>query len=122
MDDALETCPDFTATGQYPRSCPSFDQLGFRVPFVVVSPFAKPHYVSHTLGDHTSLMALVEKRFLGTSGKKHLSLTGRDARADTLEDLFDFDGSPSLNTPLPTAPAPSPSDEGCGSASGTFVD
>jgi phospholipase C len=123
MDDALETCPGFTPDGPYPRSCPSFDQYGFRVPFIAVSPFAKPHYVSHTLGDHTSLVALVEKRFLSENGKKHLALAGRDARADTLEDLFDFDASPSLDTVLPSAPAPSPDDLGCsGSPSGAFVD
>jgi phospholipase C len=115
MDDAASTCPDFTPTGTYPRTCPAFDQYGFRVPFIVVSPFAKPHYVSHTLGDHTSLVALVEKRFLASAGrgKHHPALTLRDASADTLEDLFDFDRSPSLDATIPTAPPPSASDEGC---------
>lgn len=113
MDDAAETCSTFSPVAPYPRSCPSFDQYGFRVPFIVVSPFAKPQYVSHTLGDHTSLVALIEKRFMSDGGKRHPALTLRDARADTLEDLFDFDTSPSLNVVLPTAPAPSPSDEGC---------
>ncbi len=115
MEDALETCPAFTTTAPYPRTCPAFDQYGFRVPFIAVSPFAKPHYVSHQLGDHTSLLALVEKRFLSpTHGKRHPALTRRDAVADTLEDLFDFDGSPSLDTTIPSAPPPSPSDQGCG--------
>src|SRR5437868_1513219 len=68
MADAAATCPGFTPTGQYPGSCPNFNQYGFRVPFMVVSPFAKPHYVSHTLGDHTSLVALVEKRFMSDGG------------------------------------------------------
>jgi phospholipase C len=126
MDDALSTCPSFTPTGAYPRSCPSFDQYGFRVPFMVVSPFAKPHYVSHTLGDHTSLVALIEKRFMsrGGGGRRYPTLTTRDARADTLEDLFDFDHAPSLNAAIPTAPPPSPDDEGCGSGSpsAAFVD
>lgn len=116
MSDALETCAAFTPTGRYPRSCPGFDQYGFRVPFIVVSPFAKPHYVSHTLGDHTSLTALVEKRFMshGGGGRGYQALTQRDANADTLEDLFDFDRSPSLQAVVPPAPAPSPTDEGCG--------
>ena len=123
MDDALATCPGFTPTGPYPKSCPNFNQYGFRVPFIAVSPFAKQHYVSHTLGDHTSLVALVEKRFMnhGGGGKQYPSLTLRDARADTLEDLFDFDRSPSLDAQIPTAPPPSPDDEGCGSPSGSFV-
>src|SRR6185295_18752873 len=33
--------------------------------------------------------------------------------ADTLEDLFDFTNSPSLNTTFAMAPAPSPTDPGC---------
>jgi phospholipase C len=123
MDDAASTCAAFTPTGRYPTSCPSFNQYGFRVPFIVVSPFAKPHYVSHTLGDHTSLVALVEKRFMsdGQPGRGYPSLTERDAAADTLEDLFDFDHSPSLNAPIPAAPPESSTDAGCGSPSGAFL-
>jgi phospholipase C len=53
--DAQSLCPalEQNPTGPYPEDCASFDQLGFRVPLLVVSPFAKPHYVSHTIGDHT---------------------------------------------------------------------
>jgi phospholipase C len=90
----------------------------------VVSPFAKQHYVSHTLGDHTSLVALVEKRFMNHGGgsQQYPSLTLRDANASTLEDLFDFDQAPSRNATIPPAPPSSPADEGCGgSPSGAFV-
>jgi phospholipase C len=38
--------------------------LGVRVPLIAVSPFAKPHYVSHRVTDHTSFLALIERRFL----------------------------------------------------------
>jgi phospholipase C len=87
-----------------------FNQLGVRVPLTAISPFSKPHYVSHTVGDHTSLIGLIERRFLGGA-----HLTARDANANTLEDLFDFDDSPSLSTTLPaTPPAASPTDPGCG--------
>ncbi len=110
--EALSLCPALAQTpaGQYPESCPSFDQLGFRVPFVVVSPFARPHYVSHTIADHTALLAFIEERFLSdqtTGGKgSRLHLTLRDQYADPLEDLFDFDNAPSLNTPLIEAQPP----------------
>src|SRR5581483_9622546 len=40
QSDAANICPAFTPTGPYPANCADFDQLGFRVPFVVVSPFA----------------------------------------------------------------------------------
>lgn len=35
-------------------------QLGFRVPFIVVSPFAKENYVSNTVLNHLSLLAFIE--------------------------------------------------------------
>ncbi len=105
VNDAIALCPALSAdpTGPYPLTCASFDQLGFRVPFLAVSPFSKPHYVSHTTGDHTSILALIEKRFLPAGSH----LTARDQNASTLEDLFDFDGSPSLATPIGQAAPPS---------------
>jgi len=114
--DAARLCPAFALnpTGPYPAECATFDQLGFRVPFLVISPFAKPGYVSHTVGDHTSLLAFIEKRFLSTgddatSGgddEGHLHLTRRDQHASALEDMFDFNNSPSLNTMLTQASPP----------------
>jgi phospholipase C len=82
-------------TGPYPPACPNFDQLGFRVPFMAVSPFSKPRYVSHVVADHTSMLAFIERRF----GLAPLTL--RDENASTLEDLFDFDSAPSRLSPVP---------------------
>ncbi|HUL60500.1 MAG TPA: alkaline phosphatase family protein [Anaeromyxobacteraceae bacterium] len=110
--DAASICPGFTPTGTYPWYCPSFDQLGFRVPFIAVSPFAKPHHVSHQVADHTSLLAFIEKRFLSAGGTPS-HLTARDRYASTLEDLFDFDAAPSRDAAVPAAPPPGPGDPGC---------
>jgi phospholipase C len=99
VKDAEQLCSGMTAnpTGPYPANCPNFNQLGIRIPFVAISPFSKRHYVSHTIGDHTSILALIEKRFLTVGGtREHLTL--RDEYAHTLEDMFDFSSSPSLNT------------------------
>ena len=108
--NAIALCPALQRdpTGPFPVQCASFDQLGFRVPFIAVSPFSKPRYVSHTVGDHTSMLALIEKRFLRTGrGPKDVAhLTLRDANASTLEDMFDFDRSPSLSTPVTQAAPP----------------
>jgi phospholipase C len=127
VNDAIELCPQLAAdpTGPYPAACANFDQYGVRVPFLAVSPFSKPHYVSHTTGDHTSLLALIEKTFMSTSttpgkhhgdndvddddddgGSSHPFLTKRDQYANSLEDLFDFDHSPSLNAPVGIAAPP----------------
>lgn len=119
--DAAALCPAFALdpTGEYPEDCATFDQYGVRVPFLAVSPFSKPQYVSHTTGDHTSLLAFIEKRFLSTSAsagdegddddgtiQTRQTLTRRDRHAHTLEDMFDFDASPSLNVPITPALPP----------------
>jgi phospholipase C len=107
-------CSGFTPTGAFPANCPNYDQLGVRVPFIAVSPFSKPQYVSHTVGDHGSILAFIEKRFL-TSRKTHAiaHMTARDQNASTLEDLFDFDHSPSLKAVVTQAPAPVKGEHGC---------
>jgi len=71
----------------------TFDRLGVRVPVAVVSPFAKAHFVSHDLFDHTSILRFVETRF-GLP-----ALTKRDAAADPMTDLFDFDRPAFLHPP-----------------------
>jgi phospholipase C len=93
-------------TGPYPPWCMNFDHLGLRVPLLIVSPFSKPHYVGHTIGDHTSILAFIEKRFLSGAGGGSLYLTARDQNASALGNLFDFDNSPSLNTTITQAQGP----------------
>jgi phospholipase C len=81
-----------------PKDEPYFE-LGVRIPLAVISPWAKPHYVSHVVQEHTSITRFVETLFgLG-------ALTARDANADALLDMFDFSScTPPMKTP-PTAPA-----------------
>jgi hypothetical protein len=71
------------------------------------------------VGDHTSILAFIEKRFMSSgsndgdddSGDRdnrevtRQFLTKRDKHVHTPEDMFDFDGSPSANTGI-TAAAP----------------
>lgn len=120
---AEELCPALAAdpTGPFPAECASFDQLGFRVPLLAISPFSKKHYVSHVVSDHTSLLALIEKRFMTPARTRDFDddgdrddadsfvrphLTNRDLFANTLEDLFDFDRSPSRDTTIGSAAPP----------------
>jgi phospholipase C len=72
-----------------------------RIPLIAVSPFSKVAYVSHTPRDHTAILALIEKRFLGGA-----HLTARDGDAASLEELFDFTNAPSLHTAVGSAGAP----------------
>ena len=114
FEEATALCPMLVQPNEaYPSFCAGFNQLGFRVPLIAVGPFSKPHYVSHTVGDHTSLLALIEQRFL-TQGGPRPHLTARDEYASTLSDMFDFDHSPSLAAAIPSAPASSQNDFGCG--------
>jgi phospholipase C len=62
----------------------AFDHTGFRVPFIVVSPYTRAHYVSHTTYDHTSILRFIEARF-GLP-----AMTARDANATPPMDMFDF--------------------------------
>lgn len=107
VKDAEALCPELAAdpTGPYPAQCAHFNQLGVRVPFIAISPFSKPSYVSHTVGDHTSMLALIERRFLTVDGVTQ-HLTNRDQYANALEDMFDFTHSPSLNTMVGEAAPP----------------
>lgn len=76
----------------------SFATTGYRVPLIVISPFSKKNYVSHTVYDHTAILALIEKRF-GVP-----PLTNRDAaQADMSADFFDFTNKPWATPPTPPA-------------------
>jgi phospholipase C len=70
----------------------AFDTTGFRVPFLVVSPYARGHFVSHTVHDHASIARFIEARF-GLP-----ALTARDANAAPPIEMFDFE-KPALVTP-----------------------
>ncbi|HEX5275370.1 MAG TPA: alkaline phosphatase family protein [Candidatus Rubrimentiphilum sp.] len=71
--------------------------LGFRVPLIVVSPYAKRHYVSHTQYEFGSLVRFIESTFeLGSLGQT-------DARARNLGDCFDFSKPPAAFTPVTPA-------------------
>lgn len=109
FSEAQSICPSLPPFGPFPRGCAAFHQLGIRVPFIAISPFARPAYVSHVVSDHTSILALIEKRFM-----PGVHLTRRDAAASTLEDLFDFKHAPSAAANVPSSLAESPAaDQPC---------
>jgi phospholipase C len=87
--------PDSTQpqlTGLNVGTVGGFDQYGFRVPLVVVSPYAKPGYVSHTVYDHASITRFIEAKF------KMPAISARDANADPFTDVFDWN-NPAFLTP-----------------------
>ena len=71
---------------------------GFRVPCVVVSPFARRGFVAHGTYDHVSVLRMIEERW-------HLEPLGhRDAAATNIADVLDLEGTP--NVDAPTYPVP----------------
>lgn len=69
---------------------PIVDALGYGlgVPMIVISPYAKPGYISHDIYDFTSVLKLIVDRF------ELPALTSRDYLADNMEDCFDFSQKP----------------------------
>ncbi|MGO9029493.1 MAG: alkaline phosphatase family protein [Acidimicrobiales bacterium] len=92
--------PDDVPPDLLPGDLPgTFDQLGFRVPAGLVSPYARKDHVSHTVYDHTSVLKLVETKW------NLPAMTRRDAAANDLLDMVDFSASPAFLRP-PTLQAP----------------
>ena len=77
-----------------PSNC-NFDKTGFRVPLIVVSPFTKKNYVSHTVADYTAILKFIETRF------NVPSLTKRDAAQMDMTEFFDFSKTPWATPPNP---------------------
>lgn len=68
---------------------------GFRVPLIVVSPYAKAAYISHTTHDFGSVLKYIESTFsLPTLGYA-------DVAADDLSDCFELTQSPTQYTAIP---------------------
>jgi phospholipase C len=73
-----------------------YDGLGFRVPMIVISPYAKPSYVSHTQYEFASILKFVEDNWrLGRIGVN-------DVRAASIADCFDFSQPPRSFTTVPS--------------------
>jgi phospholipase C len=90
---------------------PAVDNFGFgpRVPLLIISPYARPGFISHTVYEFSSLLRFVEARF------RLEPLTDRDSAANDLLDSFDFTQRPlrrvilqerDCATPAPGTPVP----------------
>ncbi len=77
-----------------------YDQYGFRVPAVIVSPYARPDYVCSEVFDHTSVLKLIQEKW------NLPPLTARDAAARSPLDALDLTGAPAFLKP-PLLPEPS---------------
>ena len=99
--DANNGSADYCAVGKIGGT---FNVTGFRVPLMVISPYGRPNFVSHTPRDYTAILAFIEEQF----GVK--SLTARDAHWQDpscgnqagcvdMSEFFDFTTPAMLNAP-----------------------
>jgi len=79
---APDLIPPVVQPGQ--SSYDGFTRFGFRVPALVISPFALPNWVTHTVYDHTSILAMVEAKW------NLPAMTYRDANANDLTGFLDM--------------------------------
>ncbi len=89
--------PGDLQTAGYVHNNFKFDQLGVRVPTLVISPYTPRGVIDHTVYDHTSMLATVERLF-GMS-----AMTNRDRAAKDVRGLLSL---PTLRTDCPTALPP----------------
>jgi phospholipase C len=80
-----------------PDTQPLFERRGFRVPALIVSPFARRGQVAHDVYDHTSVLKMIEWRW-GLP-----PLQPRDAGARNLAEVLDF-SSPNAAAPVYAVP------------------
>lgn len=101
------TPPGDVPVDDYVHNGFTFDQLGVRVPALVISPYVRRGVIDHTTYDHTSILATAERLFgMG-------ALTRRDGNAADLLHLISLD-APRGDAPttLPE-PARNPTPLGC---------
>jgi phospholipase C len=77
--------PAIASTSPIDRAAGYTDGLrGFRIPAIIVAPFARRSFVADTTFDHTSVLRFIEWRW------KLNPLTDRDATANNLAEVLDF--------------------------------
>jgi hypothetical protein len=100
--------PGDLQTASYVHNNFKFDRLGVRVPALIISPFTPRGVIDHTVYDHTSMLATVERLFgIG-------AMTNRDRAAKDVRGLLSL-ATPRTDCPTalpPVAVNPDPLD--CG--------
>jgi phospholipase C len=77
--------------------------LGIRVPFLIISPYAKTNYVDSVQYEFGSILRFIEETYgipVGSIGPTSEGYT--DARATSLDDAFDFTQKPRAFKPIPS--------------------
>jgi phospholipase C len=68
--------------------------LGFRLPLIVISPYAKPHYVFNETSEQASIPRFIERVFGAKHALSDFDPAAQDGQANDLLDAFDFNQRP----------------------------
>jgi phospholipase C len=84
---------------QYGNTCtttspPPAYGLGFRLPLIIVSPYAKPHFVFKEASEQASIAHFIEKVFGSTQTLHDIDPAAQDKQANDLLGAFDFNQLP----------------------------
>jgi phospholipase C len=97
-----ESSPELAKYGLTDDYGDDFTWSGFRVPTILVSPWARANYVSNTSYEHTSIMKFLEYKY----GLQPLTKRDGAAVLGNMTDLFDFGVAPAFPDPLLLPPPP----------------
>ncbi len=110
MVGAVEKSPDWTSTAIfltyddcgcfYDHVAPPTMGMGLRVPMVIISPYAKSHFVDHTTATLASTLAFIEHNW------SLAPLGDEDRGAYDFHDSFDYGQSPVAPVPMVNTPLP----------------
>ena len=68
--------------------------LGFRLPLIVISPYARPGFVFKEVSEQASIPRFIEKIFGATKTLSDLDPAAQDGQANDLMGAFDFNQAP----------------------------
>jgi phospholipase C len=83
--------------GWYDPEPPAYinnDGLGYRLPMLIISPYARQNYVDHTHYEHGSILKFVEETFGLPPLEPKKDKKASDRRANSPDDAFDFTQAP----------------------------
>jgi phospholipase C len=80
--------------------------LGFRLPLIVISPYAKPGFVFHEQAEQASIPRFIEKVFQAGTTLSELDPAAQDGQANDLMNAFDFTQEPLAPLVLTTRACP----------------
>ncbi len=80
--------------------------LGFRVPLIVISPYARPHFIFQEVAEQASIPRFIERVFGSTVTLSSLDPAAQDGQANDLFGAFDFQQAPLPPLVLPIRNCP----------------